>query len=180
MYRRDIILASTNRYLGDGEGMSEIGDISCRQLAMFFGACKAHYPISDRYIAEVHDSHDKVGRTEREHMSNWFRNNHRTATGPYSRSKENDSGRTCYQNLKNAASLLWIAEASGVDEQAIMSAFNAAVAAGDYRRACGAIRQIIPWETVYSSLSLKMKEDTERRSFTALSRKKRRSAYRKW
>lgn len=133
--------------------MPKAKDISCKQLAKFFDRCEDHYPISDRYIAEVHDSPDKGDRTEREHMRDWFRDNHRTGTGPYSRSKGNTSGRTCYQNLKNAASLLWIAEASGVEQSIVVSAFDAAAAAGDYRRACGAIRRIIPWEMVYSALT---------------------------
>ena len=51
--------------------------------------------------------------------------------------------RRCYNSLMNAASLLWIAEAVGVDELTVRQAFEAAVAAGDYRRVCGAIRKII-------------------------------------
>ena len=160
--------------------MPEAGDVSCMQLARFFSRCEDHYPISDRYIVEVHDSPDKGDRTEREHMRDWFRDNLRTGTGPYSRSKGNDSGRTYYQNLKNAASLLWIAEAAGVDESTIELAFGAAVAAGDYRRACGAIRHIIPWEMVYSALTSSGKMNAERESPFSLSRKRRRAIHREW
>ena len=144
--------------------MPENRDISCKQLAKFFDKCKDHYPMSDRYIAEVHDSPDKGDCTEREHMRNWFNQNNMTGTGPYSRKVGNTGGRTCYQRLLNAASLLWIAEASGVDESTVIKAYNAAAAAGDYRRACGAIRRIIPWETIYSALTSTGKIEVEKRS----------------
>lgn len=50
-------------------------DIRCREFSDFLSTKKDHYPYSDRYIAEVHDSPDKTGRTEREHMVVWFRAN---------------------------------------------------------------------------------------------------------
>ena len=132
--------------------MAEPRDISCKQLSTFFARCEDHYPVSDRYIAEVHDSSLKTGRTEREHMMEWFRDNRTKGAGSFSRARGNDSGRTCYQRLQNAASLLWIAEASGVAEATVESAFNAAKAASDHRRACGAVRRVIPWDTVYDAL----------------------------
>ena len=97
-------------------------------------------------------------------MRDWFSQNHWTGTGPYSRRTPNYSGRTCYQRLLNAASLLWIAEAAGVDESTVATAYNAAAATDDYRRACGAIRRIIPWETVYSALTAtgKIEDETNR------------------
>ena len=52
--------------------------------------------------------------------------------------------------VSNAASLLWIAEAVGIDELTVKIAYEAAVGAGDYRRACGAIRKIITWDMVYA------------------------------
>lgn len=50
----------------------------------------------------------------------------------------------------NAGSLLWIAEAVGIDELTVKQAYEAAVAAGDYRRACGEIRKIITWDMIYA------------------------------
>ncbi|NPD32240.1 hypothetical protein HLV35_03030 [Eggerthellaceae bacterium zg-997] len=52
----------------------------------------------------------------------------------------------------NAASLLWIAEAMGIGEPTVHRAFEAAVAAGDYRRACSAIRTIITWDMIYEQI----------------------------
>lgn len=52
--------------------------------------------------------------------------------------------------LMNAASLLWIAEAVGIDSLTVKMAYDAAVEAGDYRRACGAVRKIITWDMIYA------------------------------
>lgn len=78
------------------------------------------------------------------------RANETKGSGSYSRETPNKSARRCYSSLTNAASLLWIAEAVGVDGLTVRRAFEAAVAAGDYRRACGAIRKIITWEMIYA------------------------------
>lgn len=60
-------------------------DMSCAEAARAF-ACKSdRYPYSDRYIAEVHDSPDKTGRTEREHMVAWFADNATKGGGSYAR-----------------------------------------------------------------------------------------------
>lgn len=123
-------------------------DVRCRDFADFLASREAHYPHSDRYVAEVHDSPDKTGADEREHMVVWFRANETKGVGSYSRATPNLSARRCYNGLMNAASLLWIAEAVGVDDATVQQAFDAAVAAGDYRRACGAIRAIIPWDLI--------------------------------
>lgn len=50
-------------------------DIRCKTFSGLLATKKNHYPYSDRYIAEVHDSSTKTGRTEREHMVEWFRFN---------------------------------------------------------------------------------------------------------
>ena len=125
-------------------------DIRCRKLSDILASKSDHYPYSDKYIAEVHDSKDKTGRTEREHMVEWFRANETKGSGAYSRQVPNQSARRCYNGLMNAASLLWSAEAVGIDEPTVRRAYEAAVAADDYRRACGAIRKIIAWDMIYA------------------------------
>lgn len=137
-----------------GDGMDESNDMTCSAFADILAGKRDHYPYSDRYIAEVHDSPDKSGSTEREHMVIWFRANETTGSGSYSRQTPNTSARRCYNALMNAASLLWIAEAAGIDETTLQRAFDAAAAAGDYRRACGALRKIITWDMVYASFEL--------------------------
>lgn len=123
-------------------------DITCLAFARFLKTRKLHYPISDRYIEEIHDSPDKTGEDEREHMVAWFMANETHGHGSYSRNTPNTSAKTCYGRLGNAGSLLWIAEATGVPDDMVNQAFEAAVEAGDHRRACGAIRKIIPWTEV--------------------------------
>lgn len=134
--------------------MSDMGagtsDIGCREFAEMLAQRQDHYPASDRYIQCVHDSRDKTGRTEREHMIGWFSDNETIGSGAYSRSVPNRSAGRCYSRLQNAASLLWIAEAVGVPDEQVWRAYDAAVGAGDRRRACGAIRRVIPWEDISS------------------------------
>lgn len=126
-----------------------MADLRCKSFADILATKEDHYLYSDKYILEVHDSPDKTGNTEREHMVGWFKNNETNGYGSYSRQTPNKSARRCYNSLMNAASLLWIAEAVGIDELTVKQAYNAAVAAGDYRRACGAIRKIITWDMIY-------------------------------
>ncbi len=108
------------------------GDVQCKKLARLFAKKTDHYPWSDKYIKEVHDSSEKTGRTEREHMVAWFRANETCGSGFYTRNTPNKSVRRCYNSLMNAASLLWIAEAVGIDEATVKQAYEAAVTAGDY------------------------------------------------
>ncbi len=125
-------------------------DIRCKRFSDYLARKDDHYPYSDKYISEIHDSSSKTGRTEREHMVEWFRSNETKGAGSYTRMSPNQSARRCYNSLMNAASLLWIAEAAGVDELTVRRAYEAAVDAGDYRRACGAIRKIITWDMIYA------------------------------
>ena len=127
---------------------SVLTDIRCRAFADILVTKKGHYPYSDKYITEIHDSPDKRVATEREHMVNWFRANETKGSGSYTRQTPNKDARKCYNSLMNAASLLWIAEAVGIDELAVRQAFDAAVEANDYRKACGAIRRIITWDMI--------------------------------
>ena len=124
------------------------GGVTCREMARFFDSREEHYEWSDRYIAEIHDSPSKSGRTEREHMVSWFGANPTGGSGRYSRKKGNNDARTCYNRLQNAASLLWIAEAVGVDGTVVERAYESAASCEDRRAACGAIRRKIPWEQI--------------------------------
>ena len=85
-------------------------------------------------------------------MVQWFEDNATHGLGAYSRQRPNSSAKKCYNKLENAASLLWIAEAVGIEESIVEAAFEAARQAGDYRRACGAIRKVITWPMIIESL----------------------------
>lgn len=127
------------------------GDIRCSEFADILAARNDHYPLSDRYIKEVHDSPDKTGDTEREHAVIWFRANETTGSGGYSRRTPNYSAKRCYGNVGNAGMLLWIAEALDVPSSVVGRAYDAAArfGGGDVRGACKAVREIIPWECIY-------------------------------
>lgn len=147
-FRATIEEAQEIRVAGAADDAAERDEITCDEMADLFERCADSYPVSERYLREVHDSPVKSGRNEREHMVIWFRANSTTGSGSFCRQKGNRSARTCYQRLQNAASLLWIAEAVGVDRATVERAFQAAVDKGDWRRGAGAIRSVIPWEAI--------------------------------
>ena len=132
--------------------MASGNDMSCVAFSHLLRFKRSHYPYSDKYIREVGNSPDVRSRTEKQHMVQWFADNATYGSGAYSRRKPNNSAKDCFNKLENAASLLWIAEAAGVEEPIVAAAFDAARQAGDYRRACGAIRQIITWFMIIESL----------------------------
>ncbi len=129
--------------------MAEAGDLTCRELARILKRLDGSYPVSDRYIREVRGFTVRAARTYRQHADSVLHEG-RSAVDESCRKPAGDaSARTCYNRLRNAASLLWIAEAVGVDTETVKRAYDAALEAGDHRRACSAIRRIIPWEKVY-------------------------------
>ena len=85
-------------------------------------------------------------------MVSWFSSNTTVGSGAYSRKAGNEDAKRCYNRLQNAASLLWIAEAVGVDQLTVEEAYMAAAATNDRRRACGVIRKAIPWAMIYERL----------------------------
>ena len=150
-------------------------ELTCREFAKLLRSRKAHYPISDRYISEIHDSPDKSGEDEREHMIIWFEPNETCGSGSYSRKSPNRSARACYGRLGNAASLLWIAEAMGVPDDTVQRAFDAAVAAGHHRTACSKIRKIVPWDEVNKRAGAMLDETWCPRGLTLFLRRSRSS-----
>lgn len=132
--------------------MARRTDMSCVAFPHLLRFKRSHYPYSDRYLSEVNNSPDTHARTEKQHMVHWFADNATQGSGAYSRQKPNNSAKRCFNKLENAASLLWIAEAVGIEEPVVAAAFEAARQAGDYRRACGAIRKIITWSMIIESL----------------------------
>ncbi|QYN61023.1 hypothetical protein GYM67_08130 [Bifidobacterium asteroides] len=132
--------------------MARGNDMSCVVFSRLLRFKRSHYRYSDTYLREVGNSPDRHARTEKQHMVQWFADNATHGAGAYSRRRPNDSAKKCFNKLENAASLLWIAEAAGVEESIVKIAFEAARQAGDYRRACGAIRKIITWPMIIESL----------------------------
>lgn len=127
-------------------------DMSCGTFSHLLRFKRSHYPYSDKYLQEVGNSPDSHARTEKQHMVQWFADNATHGSGAYFRQRPNSSAKKCYNKLENAALLLWIAEAVGIEESIVEAAFEAARQAGDYRRACGAIRKVITWPMIIESL----------------------------
>lgn len=133
--------------------MPQPTDFTTRDFARLLNTLPAHLPISDEYDAHLGQ---KVGRwwtSQREHMVGWFNGRTTHGAGAYSRETPNDSARTTYNRLLNPGSLLWIAEALGVDSRPIQRAADAAAAESDHRRRCGQIRAVLPWSVIASAAS---------------------------
>lgn len=125
-------------------------DMRCMEFADILARKRRHYPYSDRYLHAVHGVSCETRCDEGERIAEWFQANETKGSGAYSRQTPNFSAKRCYNRLLNATWLLWIAEAVGVDETTVRASYEAALEAGEYRRACGAIRRIIPWGTIYA------------------------------
>ena len=127
-------------------------DMDCIAFSNLLNTKEPHYPYSDRYNSEVHRSQDEAESTEKEHMVNWFKKNPTKGSGSYSRKNPTNSAKRCFGYLRNAASLLWIAEAAGIDEPTVAKAFEAAKQAGNVQGSCKAIRDIITWPMIMQSI----------------------------
>ena len=106
------------------------------------------YKYSAMYDQQVHQSQNTHGKTQKQLMVPWFINNSTLGSEPFSRKEPNYSAKRCFGNLKNAASLLWIAETVGICKSKVAEAFEDAKKERDCRRACGAIRHIITWSMI--------------------------------
>ena len=110
------------------------------------------YKYSAKYDQQVHQSQNTHGKTQKQVMVPWFINNSTLGSEPFSRKEPNYSAKRCFGNLKNAASLLWIAETVGICKSKVVAAFEDARKETDCRRACGAIRHIITWSMIMQAV----------------------------
>lgn len=79
---------------GTGEcNMTLSGDLRCSEFTDLLATSESHYPLSDRYVAEVHDSPDKTGDDGWEHMVSWYRASEATGSDGYTRNTPNYSAR---------------------------------------------------------------------------------------
>ena len=126
------------------------GDVSCMAMSRLFDRlADVPTPVADAYKAEVTGkTRGEWSRTEQTHMSDWFYLNNTRGEGQYTREVPNTSARTCYNRLLSHEGLLWIAEAVGVEPDAVRAAADAARSVRDYRSKCKAIRGKVPWDAV--------------------------------
>lgn len=138
-----------------------LGDMPCDAFAELIQAGSDFYPISKRYMEEVHDSPVKSGSCEREHLYIWYSSQGTLGVpGGFSRSKPNCSARTAYNRLSNAASVLHLAELAGLEEQAhraFAAAAEAQRATGSTRSAAAAARREIDFGDILSGLREKLR-----------------------
>lgn len=82
-------------------------------------------------------------------MVAWFEGQPTTGEGAYSRETPNTSAKRAYNRLLCALALIWIADALGVPSSRVAESVDAVLTAdGDHRRACEAIRKVLPGELV--------------------------------
>lgn len=115
-------------------------DMDCITFSNLLSTKEPHYKYSDMYDREVHKSLKTDGKTQQELMVPWFAE-HTT-----------NSAKSCFYDLENAASLLWIAEAVGICESIVDEAFKAAEQAENFHGACKAIRDIITWPKIMQAI----------------------------
>ena len=138
-----MIVIESKYPLMKGAHMAYQEDMDCIDFSNLLSTKEPYYCYSKKYDSKVHKSGKTDGKTQQELMVPWFAK-HTT-----------DSAKSCYYNLENAASLLWIAEAVGICKSKVAKAFEDAKQAGDYRQACGAIRNVIKWSDIIKSLNAK-------------------------
>lgn len=139
----DMIVTESKYPLMKGAHMAYQEDMDCIDFSNLLSTKEPYYFYSKKYDSEVHKSEKTDGKTQQELMVPWFAK-HTT-----------DSAKSCYYNLQNAASLLWIAEAVDIDRSTVAKAFKDAKQAENFRQACKAIRNSIKWSDIIESLNTK-------------------------
>ena len=117
-------------------------------MARFSKSREERHAWSGRYATEAHDPPLRTGRIEREHVASWFGVNPTTGSGTHSRQSGNSSAKVCHDRTWSVAPLSWVAEVVGVGGEAVGRASRVAAARGDWRGACRAVGEEIPWDTV--------------------------------
>ena len=102
----------------------------------------ANYSWSDLYNRIVHNSKQKSGNgDERSHLTTWI-----------DAQQTGRSASSLYNHLNNAALVLWIGEAAGVEERKLKTAYEAArdewLAKGNAATSAAAVRREIPWSEI--------------------------------
>jgi protocatechuate 3,4-dioxygenase alpha subunit len=131
--------------------MTNFEDIECQAFSSLLATKLDHYPYSDKLlehlIATGQLPAEPSMQTQRQLMALYFQTN---ASKLHYTQTPCKSARHRYNQLTNPASLLWIAEAVGINELTVRQAFDAAFNASSAQNACGAIRKIITWDMIYT------------------------------
>lgn len=91
-------------------------------------------------------------KTQKEHWLGWLQEYH--GPGAYGRTgpaKSRDA-RFAYNHIVEVKMLLWLIEAAGVPRSSVAKARSAAARVSSLSRKSAAVREHVPWETLYASL----------------------------
>jgi len=93
-----------------------------------------------------------VGRTQKQHWSRWLSAGY-SGPGVYERQNWNRDARFVFNHVQCPDMLIWLAQAAGLPDAVLQAAYEACCGAGSRPASrCGAIRRIIPWETMEQRL----------------------------
>lgn len=133
-------------------------DFTCEQMVEYFKGCSDLYLMSTMFKENIYgQTVEEWERTEKWHMIGWFSAQTTHGKGSYTREKTNNSAKVCYNRLQCPEALLWIAEACGVNEETVGEALDNLIGVAGNQKQCKAIRDVIPWETVYNAVKDKIK-----------------------
>lgn len=136
--------------------MADFGVVDFTQM---LDILQPNLPILDAMAAELRtDYATRRYSSERQHMCAWFRGQRTKGGGAYTRDTHNRSAKRTYNRLLNATSVLWIAEALGVDEDLLRNAAAEALSEVDYRRRPAIVRRHVPWDTIAELASQRIGE----------------------
>ncbi len=78
-------------------------DTRYKTFSDFLAKKQDHYPYSDSYINAVHDSKDRIGRTERERIVEWFRANATKGSGSCSNASFDSASNDLFEKVSEEA-----------------------------------------------------------------------------
>jgi len=106
---------------------------------------------ADEPVAKGHPGYNNY-RTQKEHWLGWL--DPASGTGTYPRSSAPDrDARYVYNHIVEPKMLLWLISASGVRQELVEAAAEAAEAASSLAGKSAAIRKQVPWPEVAAALS---------------------------
>ncbi|MGD9874854.1 MAG: hypothetical protein AB7T27_11400 [Kiritimatiellia bacterium] len=106
---------------------------------------------SDEPVAEGHPGYNNY-RTQKDHWLGWLDPDSGTGTYPRKDASDRDA-RYVYNHIVEPKMLLWLISASGVRQELVEAAEQAAEAASSLAGKSAAIRKQVPWAEVAAALS---------------------------
>lgn len=96
--------------------------------------------------------------TQKDHWLGWL--DPQSGTGTYRRATgQSGDALRVYNRINEAKMLLWLSAAAGLPEDLVNAARIASEGAKAFPSKCKAVRQVIPWELVYSALAKRESEE---------------------